>query len=231
MPDLIAQAETWFETQRRDHLSASVEYRPSVGLARQCRATLVVGKWDAVTKDGNVVRIETRDFLIHRDDLQQDPKRGDRISVTENGSEKIYEVAIPAGSDHAWRWSDRSEKLRRIHTQAIQGSAAVANETLLVRALGASTAAAITDAQIVAQLSLDLGTGRTASRSVVAASAYVYVVLPASFGQPSIRVNGFVSTAWELTARSIAFAGQSSRPYSIYRSTYPITGTVSVEVA
>jgi hypothetical protein len=65
----------------------------------------------------------------------------------------------------------------------------------------------------------------------VAASAYVYVVLPASFGQPSIRVNGFVSTAWELTARSIAFAGQSSRPYSIYRSTYPITGTVSVEVA
>ena len=231
MPDLIAQAESWFEAKRRDHLAATVEYRPLVGLTRPCRATLVVGKWDSVTKDGNVVRIETRDFLIHREDLQQDPKRGDRIAVTENGAEKLYEVAIPAGGDYPWKWSDRSEKLRRIHTQAVTGTTAVANETLLVRAIGASAAAAITDQQIVAQLSLDLGTGRTASRTVTAAAAYVYVVLPASFGEPTIRLNGFVSSAFETTTRSITFAGQTARSYVIYRSTYPITGTVAVEVA
>lgn len=231
MQDVLATAATWFEAQRREHLAATVEYRPVVGLNRSCRATLVVGRWEAVTKDGQVVRLETRDFLIHRDELAQDPKRGDRIAVTENGSERLYEVAIPTGADNAWRWSDRSETLRRIHTQSVQGSAAVANDTLLVRAVGVSSAAAITDQQIAAQLHLDLGTGRTASRTVAAASSYVYVVLPASFGTPTIRLNGFVTTAWELTTRSITFSGQTARSYNVYRSTYAITGTVAVEVS
>ncbi len=231
MQDVLAKAETWFEGQRREHLAVLVEYRPKVGLARQCKATLIVGRWEALTKDGAVTRIETRDFLIHRDELTQDPKRGDRIAVDEQGSEKLYEVAIPAGADNPWRWSDRSEKLRRIHTQAVQGASAVANDTLLVRAIGASTAASITDAQIAAQLVLDLGTSRTASRSVAASAAYIYVVLPASFGTPAIRLNGFVNTAWELTTRSITFSGQTARSYAIYRSTYPITGTVTVEVS
>jgi hypothetical protein len=231
VPDLIAQAETWFEAKRRDHLAVMVEYRPAVGLARQCRATLVVGKWDAVTKDGNVVRFETRDFLIHRDDLAVDPKRGDRIAVVENGAEQLYEVAIPAGADNAWKWSDRSEKLRRIHTQRIETNTPAATGPLLVRAVGASTAAAITDQQIVAQLTLTLGTNRAASSTIAATAAYIYVVLPASFNAPTITLNGFVTTAWELTTRSITFSGQAARSYAIYRSTYPITGTVAVEVA
>lgn len=231
MPDLIAQAEAWFETQRRDHLAAMVEYRPLVGLNRQCRATLVVGKWDSVTKDGNVVRTETRDFLIHRDDLPQDPKRGDKIAVVENGGEQIYEVAIPAGGDYPWKWSDRSEKLRRIHTQRVQTVTPSSTGPLLVRAVGASTASAITDQQIVDQLTLTLGTNRAASSTAAASAAYIYVVLPESFNAPTIKLNGFVTSAFELTTRSITFAGQAARSYAIYRSTYPITGTVAVEVA
>lgn len=230
MQDVLATGAAWFEAQRREHLAATVEYRPVVGLNRSCRATLVVGRWEAISKDGQVVRLETRDFLIHRDELAQDPKRGDRIAVTENGAEKLYEVAIPTGADNPWRWSDRSETLRRIHTQAVQ-SAAVANESLLVRAVGVSSAASITDQQIAAQLHLDLGTGRTTSRTVTPASQYVYVVLPVSFGAPTIRLNGFVTSAWELTTRSITFSGQTARPYNVYRSTYTITGSVAVEVA
>lgn len=178
-----------------------------------------------------MVRIETRDFLIHVDDLQQDPARGDRVVVAENGNQTTYEVCVPSGSQNAWRWADRSETLRRIHTMAVSGTTATPNDTLLVRAVGVSVAGSITDQQIALQLTLDLGTGRTASRTVAAAGAYVYVVLPASFGTPIIRLNGFVSSAFELTTRSITFSGQAARSYNIYRSTYPITGTVVVEVA
>jgi hypothetical protein len=227
----MAKAEAWFEEQRREHLAVEVEYRPSVGIARFCRATLVTGRWEAVDKAGNLVRMETRDFFIHRDELPQDPKRGDRIVVDENGAEKTYEVSIPDGSRNAWRWADRSEKIRRIHTMAVAGSTAVPNETLLVRAIGVSTAAAITDQQIAAQLQLDMATNRTAMKQLVANAAYVYVVVPASFGEANIDVNGFRSTAWEVTTRSIAFTGQASRSYRIYRSTYPITGSPLVEVS
>ena len=231
MADLIAQAEAWFEAKRRDHLAVTVSYQPKVGLTRACNATLVVGRWEAVDKAGNIVRVETRDFLIHRDDLEQDPAKGDRVVVTENGASKTYEVSVPSGSQNAWRWSDRSETLRRIHTQRIDTDAPASTGPLLVRAIGASTAAAITDQQIVSQLTLTLGTNRVGSSTVSAASAFVYVVLPASFSTPTIKLNGFVSTAWELTTRSITFSGQAARSYNIYRSTYAITGTVAVEVA
>ena len=178
MQDLMAKAEAWFEGQRRDHLAATVSYQPKVGLPRDCKATLVTGRWEAIDKAGNMVRMETRDFFIHRSELQQDPKRGDRVVVTENGASKSYEVCVPNGSQNAWRWADRSETLRRIHTMAVSGSTAVPNETLLVRAFGVSSAAAITDAQIISQLTLDLGTNRVVSKLLTPASAYVYVVLP-----------------------------------------------------
>lgn len=231
MADLIAQAETWFETQRRQHLAVTVQYTPTVGLARSCLATLVTGRWESVTRDGNIIRIETRDFLIHRDHLAQDPKRGDQIAVNENGQEKVYEVSVPAGADNAWRWSDRSEKVRRIHTQVVSSSPSPGNTVMLVRAIGVSTASAITDQQIVAQLTLDLGSTRAIYAQLVAASKYVYVVLPTSFGTPTIKVNGIPSSAWELTTRSILFAGQAERSYGIYRSTYAITGSPLIEVA
>lgn len=231
MQDLIKQAEAWFEGQRREHLSASIEYRPKIGLPRSCRATLVVGRWEAIDKAGNVVRVDTRDFMVHRDDLAQDPALGDRVVVNENGVETQYEVCVPNGSQNAWRWADRSETLRRIHTMAVAGSTAVPNETLLVRAFGVSTAASITDAQIAAQLTLDLGTTRLVSKQLAPASAYVYVVLPVSMGEPSIAINGFPTSAWEITTRSITFAGQAARPYNVYRSTYAITGSLKLEVA
>jgi len=228
---MIALGESWFEQQRRQHLAALVNYRPLVGLARDCRATLVTGRWETADAAGTILRMETRDFVIHRDDLQQDPKKGDTIASVENGVEVLYEVMVPPGAQHHWQWQDRNQSIRRIHTMVKSGAAASANDTLLVRAIGVSTATAITDAQIKAQLTLDLGTGRALSAQLAPSAAYVYVVLPDSFGDPVISVGGFRVTAWELTARSITFDGQTARAYRIYRSTYPVTGNVLVEVA
>lgn len=227
MADLIAQGEAWFEAQRRAHASVAVSYQPAVGLPRQCQATLLVGRWESVDNSGAVVRFETRDFLVSTADLQQDPARGDRIVV----GEQTYTVTIPPGADQAWRWASRSNSLRRIHTMPTAGASAVAGHTLLVRAVGASAAAAITDQQIAAQLALDLGTSRAVERNVVAAQQYVYVVLPVSFGEPLIDINGLRVTAWETAERSITFPGQPARAYRVIRSTYPVTGTIRVEVS
>lgn len=232
MQDMLAKAETWFEQQRREHLAVEVQYRPTgTLLPRTCRATLVVGRWESVDSAGQLVRMESLDFFIHKDELPNDPKKGDRIAVTEQGVEKLYEVAIIGGASHPWSWADRSQKIRRIRTMAVAGTTATPNETLLVRAVGASSVAEITDAQIKTALSLDMAQSRTISKTVAASSAYLYVVLPVSFGEPVLRVNGFVTTAWGVTLRNIAFDGQASRPYRIYRSTYPITGTAVVEVS
>lgn len=232
MQDMLAKAESWFEQQRREHLAVEVQYRPTGSLLpRTCRATLVVGRWEAVDSSGQLVRMEALDFFIHRDELPGDPKKGDRIAVNEQGVEQLYEVAILGGASHPWSWADRSQKIRRIRTMAVAGTSAIPNETLLVRAVGSSTAAAITDAQIKSALALDMAQSRAIEKTVAATSAYLYVVLPVSFGEPVLKVNGFLTTAWELTLRNIAFDGQASRAYRIYRSTYPITGTAVVEVS
>lgn len=230
MQDMIAIGEAWFEQQRRQHLAVTADYTPTVGIPRTVRATAVIGRWESMDAAGQILRTETRDFFVHVDDLSQDPKKGDRLLLTENGVSVTYEVMIPSGAQHHWQWADRRQTIRRIHTMVVAETAGTAG-TLLVRAIGSSTAAAITDEQIVSQLALDLSTGRAMSRTVTAAAAYVYVVLPDSFGTPAFSINGLPVTAWALTTRSITFDGQAARSYRVYRSTYPVTGTLLVEVA
>jgi hypothetical protein len=89
----------------------------------------------------------------------------------------------------------------------------------------------MTDAQIVASLANDLGGSRAQSRTITAQTAYIYVVLPTSFGVPTFAVSGLTTSAFETTQRTITFAGQSAFSYGIYRSTYPITGTVNLTVS
>lgn len=231
MQDMIAAGEAWFEQQRRQHLAVNVEYRPRGALLpRTCRATLVVGKWESLDSAGQIVRMETRDFLIHTDDLPSEPKRGDKIAVASEGSEQIYEVAIPDGAQAAWRWADRQQRVRRIHTMATTSSAPASPSLYLVVAVGASPDEAITDLAIKSQFSASMQASRAIARQVVADQDFIYVVLPTSFGQPSIAVGGLTVTAWNTTVRNIVFDGQASRSYTIYRSLYPVTGNVSIKV-
>jgi len=119
MQDMIAAGETWFRSQRREHLATEVSYQPSVGLTRTVRATAVVGRWESIDASGQMLRTETQDFFVDTTDLVQDPKRGDRIVA----GGFTYEVMIPPGAEHHWRWSDRNKTLRRIHTMVTEGPA------------------------------------------------------------------------------------------------------------
>jgi len=232
MADIIAAGEAWFETQRRKHMSVYVEYLP-VGslLSRTCQATLVIGRWQAVDSAGQMIRSETRDFFIHSDELPGDPKRHDKITVVENGTAQVYEVSIPDGGQAPWQWADRSQKVRRIHTMATTRTPVSLNGSLLVVCVGASTATAITDSQIKSELTAQLQSSRSLTRTLGAAGQYVYLVVPASFGLPLIDVNGLRVTAWQTSVRPITFDGQAARDYQIYRSLYAVTGSISIGVS
>lgn len=121
MQDMLAKAGGWFEQQRREHLAVFVGYLPA-GASHpvRCRATPTVGRWEGIDATGQVIRIETRDFIIGFQDYAADPVRGDRIVVDEAGTERTYEVVIPAGSKQAWKWVDRNQGVRRIHTLEIE---------------------------------------------------------------------------------------------------------------
>lgn len=120
MQDMIAIGETWFRSQRREHLATEVSYQPTIGTTRTVRATAVVGRWESIDAAGQMMRTETQDFFVDTTDLAQDPKKGDRIVA----GGFTYEVMIPPGAEHHWRWSDRNKTLRRIHTMVTDGPAA-----------------------------------------------------------------------------------------------------------
>jgi hypothetical protein len=119
MQDMIAIGETWFRSQRREHLATEVSYQPAIGTTRTVRATVVVGRWESIDAAGQMLRTETQDFFVDTTDLAQDPKKGDRIVA----GDVTYEVMVPPGAEHHWRWSDRNKTLRRIHTMVTEGPA------------------------------------------------------------------------------------------------------------
>lgn len=126
MQDLIAIGETWFGSQRREHLATEVSYQPVIGTTRTVRATVVVGRWESIDAAGQMLRTDTQDFFVDTTDLAQDPKKGDRIVA----GGFTYEVMIPPGAEHHWRWSDRNKTLRRIHTMVTQGPASRIPQTV-----------------------------------------------------------------------------------------------------
>jgi hypothetical protein len=193
-------------------------------------ATIGTSRFESQGTSGVVEMWESRDFVIKAGALPfGEPLRHDKIIETLNGADVTYEVTSPRGVP-VFHYGDPFRQTVRVHTIATTESAGVA-PTLRRRFWGSFAATTITDQQIVASLSGDLGGSRAQSRTIAAATAYIYVVLPTSFGAPTFAVSGLTSSAWEATQRTITFTGQSATSYGIYRSTYPITGTVNLVVS
>jgi len=229
MSDLLASGAAWLA----DQLAA--------GAARPCRyyraanygvvnATVGTSRFESQGTSGVLEMWESRDFVIKAGTLPfGEPLRHDKIVETVNGVDVTYEVTSPRGVP-VFHYGDAFRQTVRVHTIATAESSQVV-PTLKARFWGSFASATITDAQIVASLSSDLGGSLSQSRTVVAATAYLYVVLPTSFGTPTFAVSGLTSSAWETTQRTITFSGQAATSYGIYRSTYPITGTVNLTVS
>ena len=122
MQDLIAEGVAWFEAQRRQHMAVNVAYKPQdVEQAVTVPATVGMTRWDSLDASGQMIRYETRDFLVAVADYAADPRRGDTITETDyRGVQRIYEVMIPGNANNPWTWADRGQRIRRIHTQLLE---------------------------------------------------------------------------------------------------------------
>ena len=228
MPDLLANGSAWLADQLAAGASRSVRYYRGVDYG-QVLATIGSSRFESQGTSGVVEVWESRDFLIKTGVLPfGEPQRHDRIVESLNGVDVAYEVTSPRGVP-VFHYGDPFRSMVRVHTVATSEASPVP-ATLRRRFWGAYAGETITDNQIVALLSSDLGGTRAQSRTITAATAYIYIVLPTSFGTPTFAVSGLTSSAWELTQRTITFAGQAATSYGIYRSTYPITGTVNLTV-
>ena len=228
MSDLLAGGASWLAGQLAASASRSVRYQRGVDFG-MVNAAIGTSRFESQGTSGVIEQWESRDFIIKAGTLPfGEPLRHDKIVETVNGVDVTYEVTSPRGVP-VFHHGDAFRQTVRVHTISINESAGVA-ATLRRRFWGSFAAETITDAQIIASLSNDLGGSRAQSRTITAQTAYIYVVLPTSFGVPTFAVSGLTSSAWETTQRTITFAGQSALSYGIYRSTYPITGTVNLVV-
>ena len=228
MSDLLASGAAWLAGQLAAGASRSVRYSRGADCGT-VNATIGTSRFESQGTSGVVEQWESRDFLIKAGSLPfGEPLRHDKIVETVNGVDITYEVTSPRGVP-VFHYGDAFRQTVRVHTIATTESASIA-PTLRRRFWGAFAGETITDAQIAASLSNDLGGSRAQSRTITAATAYIYVVLPTSFGVPTFAVSGLTSSAWETTQRTITFSGQAATSYGIYRSAYPITGTVNLVV-
>ena len=61
-----------------------------------------------------------RDYLIAAADLTLgEPAENDRIAETIDGTAMVFEVLPPAPNEPAWRWSDPSRKIYRVHVKRV----------------------------------------------------------------------------------------------------------------
>ena len=228
MSDMLASGASWLAGQLAAGASRSVRYYRGADYGA-VNATIGTSRFESQGTSGVIEQWESRDFVIKAGTLPfGEPVRHDKVIDTINGVDVTYEVTSPRGVP-VFHWGDAFRQTVRVHTIATAEASQVA-ATLRRRFWGSFAATTITDQQIVASLANDLGGSRAQSRTITAATAYIYVVLPTSFGTPTFAVSGLTSSAWETTSRTITFAGQSALPYVIYRSTYPITGTVNLVV-
>lgn len=228
MSDLLASGASWLAGQLAQAASRSVRYQRGVDYG-SVLATIGSSRFEAQGTSGIVETWESRDYIIKAGTLPfGEPQRHDKIVETLNGVDVTYDVTSPRGVP-VFHWGDPFRQTVRVHTIATAEASPVP-ATLRRRYWGAFAGESITDAQIVASLSSDLAGTRAQSRTITASTAYIYVVLPTSFGVPTFAVSGLTTSAFETTQRTSTFAGQPATSYGIYRSTYPISGTVNLTV-
>jgi hypothetical protein len=85
---------------------------------RETRISVVPGRtvFRSVNDVGAWIRIETRDFILQKDALDDPPEVGDSILFLDGE----YEVLAPGG-EPPWRWSDPYKTAYRIHTKHTGG--------------------------------------------------------------------------------------------------------------
>ena len=122
MVDLLQAGSDWLASQLKAHVSTEVVYQRGL---EQVTVPATIGKTEFEVDDGSgaVLRIQSRDYLIHTGDLvlggsQTVPQTGDRIHEHRGGDTFVYEVLSP-GPEPCWRYADPYRKVLRVHTKHV----------------------------------------------------------------------------------------------------------------
>lgn len=124
MQDQIAKANRWLAGIQRAHQSVEVRYVTATSSVLM-PATITVSQWDIPDAAGNLIRVESRDYLISADDLaiegvRVEPAAGDQIIETlADGSDLTFEVSQPDASIPIWQWAEPHRNRYQIHTKQV----------------------------------------------------------------------------------------------------------------
>ena len=97
-------------------VASEIVYRRLGGDALSVKAVVGRTVFRSTDVDGIWTRIETRDFIVTKGQIDFEPQVGDEIEFL--GS--TYEVLSPNG-EPAWRWSDAFHTAYRIHAKNTGG--------------------------------------------------------------------------------------------------------------
>jgi len=122
MGNLIRDGERWLHNERNKLFSAVIEYVRGQGSC-SIRSTPSRTVFRFVDLGGNSLREVTRDYLVDAADLKIngvliEPQRGDYIIETLKGQKIRHDVLAP-NNEPDWRWSDRYQRIYRIHTKEL----------------------------------------------------------------------------------------------------------------
>ncbi len=117
--NMLRRGEEWLSGKMLAHASGDVEYvraESSVGLPA------VIGRtpFEEADEHGVIRRSESRDFIFSASSLILDdeittPRKGDRIRELIGDKWQIYQVGTQ-GSEPAFRFTDTSRRVIRVHT-------------------------------------------------------------------------------------------------------------------
>lgn len=122
MANLFESGAAWLAGQLKTHAAVDVIYVRGI---ESVPVKATIGKTEFEVDDGSgvILRIQSRDYLIHAADLQLGgsaslPLAGDRIRETQGSQTFVYEVTAPGNEPH-YRFSDPFRTLLRIHTKHV----------------------------------------------------------------------------------------------------------------
>lgn len=114
--DMSRTGNLWLERMRVDWLSVNVSIVPPGSTTpRTVAATVSATNRTVMDANGLFQTMQSRAFLISRTDLPEEPVRGMRLTLVEDGRTLVYEAAPPTDGDVVWQWSDRTQTLRKVN--------------------------------------------------------------------------------------------------------------------
>jgi hypothetical protein len=125
MTDMLQTGVSWLLGKLQTSIAQTITYSRGA-LSVTLLATLGRKLLKVNDGSGNTrVEVTDADFLIEAsllvfepDDRPLLPERGDRIAVTLNGNDLVFEV-LPYGDEPVFRWSDPYETILRVHGKLV----------------------------------------------------------------------------------------------------------------